>query len=87
MFFVVDPDREVAPQHAAFVWQRLWAMRDLAPISAVMAATPAAAPLPASPPVVPPDLLSGRERGPDMSAKRRHIMPTATRENMVESTT
>ena len=38
MFFVVDPDREVAPQHAAFVWQRLWEMRDLAPISAVMPA-------------------------------------------------
>lgn len=38
MYFVVDPDREVAPQHAAFVWQRLWEMRDLVPISAVMPA-------------------------------------------------
>jgi hypothetical protein len=38
MFFVVDPDTEVAPQHAAFVWQRLWEMRDLAPIGAVMPA-------------------------------------------------
>jgi hypothetical protein len=38
MFFVVDPDREVAPQQSAFVWQRLWEMRDLAPIGAVMPA-------------------------------------------------
>ena len=38
MYFVLDPDREVAPQHAAFVWQRLWEMRDLVPISAVLPA-------------------------------------------------
>ena len=38
MIFVVDPDREVAPQQAAFVWQRLWEMRDLAPIGAVLPA-------------------------------------------------
>jgi hypothetical protein len=38
MFFVVDPDREVAPQQAALVWQRLWEMRDLAPIGAVLPA-------------------------------------------------
>jgi hypothetical protein len=35
MYFVVDPDREVAPQRAAFVWQRLWEMRDLVPIAAM----------------------------------------------------
>jgi hypothetical protein len=38
MYFVVDPDTEVAPQHAALVWQRLWELRDLAPIGAVMPA-------------------------------------------------
>ena len=38
MFFVVDPDTEVAPQHAALVWQRLWEMRDLTPIGAVLPA-------------------------------------------------
>lgn len=38
MFFVVDPDKEVAPQHEALVWQRLWEMRDLAPISAMLPA-------------------------------------------------
>ncbi len=38
MYFVVDPDREVDPQHAAFVWQRLWELRDLVPISAVLPA-------------------------------------------------
>ena len=38
MFFVVDPDKEVAPQHEALVWQRLWEMRDLAPISALLPA-------------------------------------------------
>lgn len=38
MFFVVDPDREVAPQQAALVWQRLWEMRDLTPIGAVLPA-------------------------------------------------
>lgn len=38
MFFVVDPDMEVAPQQSAFVWQCLWEMRDLAPIGAVLPA-------------------------------------------------
>ena len=38
MFFVVDPDREVAPQQSAFVWQYLWELRDLAPIGALMPA-------------------------------------------------
>ena len=38
MYFVVDPDKEVAPQHAAFVWRRLWEMRDLAPIGALLPA-------------------------------------------------
>lgn len=38
MFFVVDPDKEVAPQQSAFVWQSLWELRDLAPIGAVMPA-------------------------------------------------
>lgn len=38
MYFVVDADREVSPQQAALVWQRLWEMRDLAPISAVLPA-------------------------------------------------
>ena len=38
MNFVVDPDKEVAPQQAALVWQRLWEMRDLTPICAVMPA-------------------------------------------------
>ncbi|MEJ2297119.1 MAG: hypothetical protein P8X94_01175 [Woeseiaceae bacterium] len=38
MFFVVDPDMEVAPQQSALVWQRLWEMRDLTPIGAVMPA-------------------------------------------------
>ena len=38
MYFVVDPDREVDPQRAAFVWQRLWEIRDLVPISALTTA-------------------------------------------------
>jgi hypothetical protein len=38
MFFVVDPDKEVAPQHEARFWQCLWEMRDLAPIGAVLPA-------------------------------------------------
>jgi len=38
MFFVVDPDKEVAPHHEALVWERLWEMRDLAPISAMLPA-------------------------------------------------
>jgi hypothetical protein len=38
MFFVVDPDREVAPQQSAFVWQCLWDLRDLAPIGALLPA-------------------------------------------------
>jgi len=38
MYFVVDSDREVSPQQSALVWQRLWEMRDLAPITAVLPA-------------------------------------------------
>lgn len=38
MFFVVDPDREVAPQQSAFVWQTLWELRDLTPIAALLPA-------------------------------------------------
>jgi hypothetical protein len=38
MFFVVDPDREVAPQQSAFVWQYLWELRDLTPIGALLPA-------------------------------------------------
>lgn len=38
MYFVVDPDKEVSPQHAALVWQRLWELRDLAPIGAMLPA-------------------------------------------------
>lgn len=38
MYFVVDPDRDVAPQHADFVWRRLWEMRDLVPIGAIVPA-------------------------------------------------
>ena len=38
MYFVVDPDMEVSPQQAALVWERLWEMRDLTPIAAVMPA-------------------------------------------------
>ncbi|NCF16282.1 MAG: hypothetical protein GWP62_13285 [Gammaproteobacteria bacterium] len=38
MYFVVDSDREVSPQQSALVWQRLWEMRDLAPIAAVLPA-------------------------------------------------
>jgi hypothetical protein len=38
MYFVVDADKEVSPQQAALVWQRLWEMRDLAPITAVLPA-------------------------------------------------
>lgn len=36
MFFVVDPDKEVSPQHLARVWEHLWAMRDLAPVRAML---------------------------------------------------
>jgi hypothetical protein len=32
MYFVVDPDRDVLPQHAALLWRRLWEMRDIVPI-------------------------------------------------------
>lgn len=39
MFFVVDPDKEVSPRHSSILWQRLWEMRDFAPISAVLPAT------------------------------------------------
>ena len=38
MYFVVDPDKEVSPQHAALVWTRLWELRDLAPIGAMLPA-------------------------------------------------
>ncbi len=38
MYFVVDPDRDVAPQHAALLWQRLWEMRDVVPIAALLPA-------------------------------------------------
>jgi hypothetical protein len=38
MFFVVDPDREVAPQQSAFIWQYLWELRDLVPIGALLPA-------------------------------------------------
>ena len=38
MYFVVDPDREVSAQQAALVWRRMWEMRDLAPITAVLPA-------------------------------------------------
>ncbi len=38
MYFVVDPDREVSPQQAALVWKRLWELRDLAPIGAMLPA-------------------------------------------------
>lgn len=38
MYFVVDSDTEVSPQQSALVWQRLWEMRDLAPITAVLPA-------------------------------------------------
>ncbi len=38
MYFVVDADKEVSPQQSALVWQRLWEMRDLAPITAVLPA-------------------------------------------------
>jgi hypothetical protein len=38
MYFVVDSDREVAPQQATLIWRRLWEMRDLVPISAVLPA-------------------------------------------------
>ena len=38
MYFVVDPDKEVSPQHAALVWQRLWELRDLAPVGALLPA-------------------------------------------------
>lgn len=32
MYFVVDPDRDVSPQHAAILWRHLWEMRDFMPI-------------------------------------------------------
>lgn len=38
MFLVVDPDKEVSPQHSAQVWEHLWAMRNLAPVSAMLPA-------------------------------------------------
>lgn len=38
MYLVVDPDTEVSPQQSAEVWQHLWAMRNLAPVSAMLPA-------------------------------------------------
>jgi hypothetical protein len=38
MYFVVDADREVSPQQATLLWERLWEIRDLAPITAVLPA-------------------------------------------------
>ena len=38
MFFVVDSDREVSPQQAALVWQRLWELRDITPVNALLPA-------------------------------------------------
>ena len=38
MYFVVDPDRDVAPQHAALLWRRLWEMRDFVPVGALLPA-------------------------------------------------
>jgi hypothetical protein len=38
MYFVVDPDRDVSPQHAALLWRRLWEMRDFVPIAALLPA-------------------------------------------------
>jgi len=38
MFFVVDPDKEVSPQHSAEVWEHLWAMRNLAPVGTMLPA-------------------------------------------------
>lgn len=36
MFFVVDPDKEVSAQQSAQMWEHLWAMRDLAPVRAML---------------------------------------------------
>ena len=44
MFFVVDPDMEVSPQQSAEVWQHLWAMRNFAPVSAMLSASAPNAP-------------------------------------------
>lgn len=38
MFLVVDPDTEVSPQHAAQLWEHLWAMRNFAPVRAMLPA-------------------------------------------------
>ena len=38
MFFVVDPDKEVSPQHSALLWEHLWAMRDLAAVRVMLPA-------------------------------------------------
>lgn len=38
MFFVVGPDTEVSPQQSAEVWEHLWAMRHLAPVSTMLPA-------------------------------------------------
>lgn len=54
MFFVVDPDTEVSPQQSAEVWQHLWAMRNLARVSAML---PAAVTSPC--PLLPDEAASG----------------------------
>lgn len=54
MFFVVDPDTEVSPQQSAEVWQHLWAMRNLARVSAML---PAAVSSPC--PLLPDEAASG----------------------------
>ena len=38
MFFVVDSDREVSPQQAALLWERLWELRDITPVNALLPA-------------------------------------------------
>lgn len=48
MFFVVDLDKEASLQHSARVWEHLWAMRDLAPVRAMLPA-PVSSPCPLLP--------------------------------------
>jgi hypothetical protein len=38
MYFVVDPDKEVSGRHEALIWERLWELRDLAPVGAMLPA-------------------------------------------------
>ncbi len=38
MYFVVDADRDVSAQQSALVWRRLWELRDMAPIGAMLPA-------------------------------------------------